>query len=78
MARKTYRTKKQTKLLISVLAALLLLLLTYIATDERIADSNPIKQAAQLVTGKKKLRKFPQMAPKAIRLLPVKSWLIQS
>lgn len=70
MARKTYRTKKQTKLLISVLAALLLLLLTYIATDERIADSNPIKQAAQLVTGKKETPEIPSNGSQSNQVAP--------
>ena len=54
MARRNYRSKKkETKLLMSLAAALLVLFLTHVATDDRLADSNPIKQVAQLVTGKK-------------------------
>ena len=71
MARRNYRSKKkETKLLISLAAALLLLLLTYIATDERIADGNPIKQMAQLVTGKKQSPRIPSNGSQSNQTAP--------
>lgn len=55
MTRKTNKSqRKQQKLCLSLLAALSVFVCTYIATSDHIADSNPIKQAAQLLTGKNK------------------------
>ncbi|MCB5030801.1 DNA/RNA non-specific endonuclease [Streptococcus mutans] len=55
MTRKTNKSqRKQQKLCLSLLAALSVFVCTYIATSDHIADSNPIKQAAQLLIGKNK------------------------
>ncbi|MGT2906425.1 DNA/RNA non-specific endonuclease [Streptococcus dentiloxodontae] len=51
MAKKKKLSRKQIQQLFSVAAALLILILGYVSTSDRISPNNPVKQIASLVTG---------------------------
>ena len=72
--RKTSLTNKQKRQLVSLLIAVLIAVLGYIGTSNKLSPNNPIKQVASLVSGKpnnfrqiKRLNKWSVYATRAAR-----------